>query len=230
MKIHDLRSPLAVAGFLALLTFHSLAADVKIVANPSVKTSFISAGELRSVFLAETTTLRDGSHVEPVFEREGAVHETFITDFLKQTNASLRSHYGELVFTGRASMPKSFNSDEEVVSYVARTRGAIGYVSTSAATDGVKVLDVISEGGKSERRLLSRIEPEYPDTLRQMHIGGTVRLEVTISPQGSVEALKLLGGNPILGEAAMTAVKQWMYAPAPSATTTQVTIPFDTPR
>jgi TonB family protein len=225
-----LRSPFAVVGFLAAFTFHSFATDVKIVANPSVKSDFISVGELRSVFLAETNTLRDGTHVEPVFGREGAVHETFIRDFLKQTNASLRSHYGELVFTGKASMPRSFNSDAEVVAYVARTRGAIGYVSTSAATDGVKVLDVTFEGGKSDRKLVTRIDPEYPDVLRQMHIGGTVRLEVIISPQGRVEALKLLGGNPILGEAAMTAVKQWTYAPAPSTTTMQVTIPFETPR
>jgi len=225
-----LRSALAVVGFLAVVTFYSFAGDVKVVANPSVKTDFVTVGELRSIFLAETNTLRDGSYVEPVFEREGAAHETFIREFLKQTNASLRSHYGELVFTGKASMPKSFNSDAEVVAYVSMTRGGIGYVSASASTEGVKVLDVIFEGGKSERKLITRVEPDYPEILRQMRIGGTVRLELMISPQGNVEAVKLLGGSPILGEAAMKAVKRWVYAPGPFTTTTQVTIPFDTPR
>jgi TonB family protein len=221
-----LRSPLAVLGWLAVLTFYSLAADVKVVANPSVKTDSISVGELRSVFLEETDTLRDGTHVEPVFEREGAAHDIFIKDFLKQTNASLRSYYGRLVFTGKASMPKAFNSDAQVVAYVAVTRGAIGYVSTSASAEGVKVLDVVFEGGKLQRKLITRVEPDYPDLLRQMHIGGIVRLEVTISPQGSVETLKLVGGNPILGEAAMKAVSRWIYAAGPSTTTIQVTIPF----
>lgn len=225
-RMRHLRSSLAVAGFLAVLNLLSLAADVKVVANPSVKADFISAAELRSVFLAETDTLKDGSHVEPVFEREGAAHETFVKEYLKQTNASLRSHYGELVFTGKASMPKSFNLDAEVVAYVSKTRGAIGYVSASAVTAGVKVLDVILEGGKSDRKLITRIEPAYPEILHQMHIGGTVRLEVTVSPQGSVETVKLLGGNPILGDAAMTAVKRWIYAPGPSTTTLQVVIAF----
>jgi TonB family protein len=206
----------------------SFATEVKIVANPSVKADFISVGELRSVFLAEADTLKDGSHVEPVFEREGAVHETFVKDFLKQTNASLRSHYGELVFTGKAAMPKSFSSDAEVVAYVARTRGAIGYVSTSAGTDGVKLLNVTFEGGKAERKLITHIEPEYPETLREMHIGGTVRIEIVVSPQGNVETATLLGGNPILGDAAMKAVKQWIYAPGPSTTRMVVAIPFQT--
>jgi TonB family protein len=228
--MRHLRPRLVTASFLAVLTFPGFAAEVEVVANPAVKADSISVGELRSVFLAESNRLRDGSHVEPVFEREGAVHEAFVKDFLKQTNASLHSHYGELVFTGKASMPKSFSSDAEVVAYVASTRGAIGYVDASANIDGVKVLEVTFEGSKSERKLINRIEPEYPDTLLQMHIGGTVRLKVIISPQGRVEDAELLGGNPILGEAAIKAIKRWIYAPAPSTTTLQVTIPFDASR
>jgi TonB family protein len=228
--MRPLRTQLVTACLLAVLTFRCFAADVKVVANPSVAADSISVSELRSIFLAETITLKDGSHVEPVFEREGAVHETFVKEFLKQTNASLHSHYGELVFTGKASMPKAFNSDAEVVAYVARTHSAIGYVSASAATDGVKVLDVDFDGGKSVRRLITRVDADYPETLRQMHIGGVVRLRVTVSPPGRVEAVQLLGGNPILGDAAMKAVKQWIYGPGPSTTTMQITIPFEAPR
>lgn len=38
---------------------------------------------------------------------------------------------------------KAFNSDAEVIAYVTKTRGAIGYVSASAGTEGVKVLDLL---------------------------------------------------------------------------------------
>jgi hypothetical protein len=37
----------------------------------------------------------------------------------------------------------------------------------------------------------------------------------------------LLGGNPILGEAAASAVKGWIYTPNRSRTTIEVSIPFD---
>ena len=61
---------------------------------------------------------------------------------------------------------------------------------------------VVSDGHSAERRLLTRVEPEYPETLEQLQIGGTVRLAVTISSRGTVRKVALLGGNPIPAEAA----------------------------
>src|SRR5208282_1544783 len=215
-KMSSSRLLIVVCGLIFFWTAHALASDVKIVANLSVRTDSISSSELRSIFMADRNSLRDGSYVEPVFERAGAVHTTFLRDVLRESSESLQSHYGALVFTGKARMPRSFNSDAEVLAYVASTRGAIGYVSASAGTEGVKVLAVVSEGNLPERALLVRVEPEYPETLRQLRIGGTVRLRVTVSPQGHAESITLLGGNPILGEAAIRAVKQWVYAAGPS--------------
>jgi TonB family protein len=114
-----------------------------------------------------------------------------------------------------------------VVAYVSQTSEAIGYVSESASTEGVKVLSVGAEHPKGERTLLTRVEPEYPDTLERLGIGGIVRLELTISPKGNVQNVTILGGNPILAEAAAKAAKQWVYSPAPSQTTIQLSIPFE---
>jgi TonB family protein len=57
-----------------------------------------------------------------------------------------------------------------------------------------------------------------------------VRLQVTISAKGNVEKVELLGGNPILGEAAIVAVKQWVYETAPARSVAEVSIPFDSRR
>ena len=88
-------------------------------------------------------------------------------------------------------------------------------------------LNAQGEEGGSERSLTTRIEPEYPDTLQRLYIGGIVRLELTITPKGRVENVILLGGNPILGQSAMSAVKKWRYAPANSRSVVQVKIRFD---
>jgi TonB family protein len=127
-------------------------------------------------------------------------------------------------------MPKVLASDGDVLHYVANTRGAIGYISPDFPADGVKVLTILEPGVSAERQLVTRVEPDYPETLQRLRIGGTVRLELTISPRGSVESVSVLGGNPILAEAAVKAAKQWVYAAWPSRTTTQVMIPFDPPR
>jgi TonB family protein len=190
-----------------------------------VKADTISSDELRRVFLLQRRTLADGSPVAPVLQKSGA-HEAFLKQYLNRDSEAIRIYYQGMIFTGKGSMPKELNSDTEVVAYVARTRGAIEYVGGATDTEGVKVLAIAQPGANLERQLITRVEPEYPETLRQMLIGGTVRLVVAISAKGNVEGIQLLGGNPVLAEPAIKAVKQWVYTAGPSRTMQEVNIPF----
>lgn len=79
----------------------------------------------------------------------------------------------------------------------------------------------------SERRVVNRIEPEYPETLKRLYIGGIVRIQVTVDPSGRVASTELLGGSPILGQSAMKAVKQWKYVPAANTEKLVVQLEFD---
>jgi TonB family protein len=78
-----------------------------------------------------------------------------------------------------------------------------------------------------DRTVITQIEPEYPDTLKRLYIGGTVRVEAIVAPNGTVESTQLIGGNPILGQTAMRAIKQWKYAPAKAKQTLIVKLEFD---
>lgn len=80
---------------------------------------------------------------------------------------------------------------------------------------------------KTTRKLVYKENPGYPLTLREAHIGGIVRLEIVISPKGSVESVSPLGGNPVLVEASSAAVRKWKYVPSDNETKTQVEFTFD---
>jgi TonB family protein len=79
----------------------------------------------------------------------------------------------------------------------------------------------------SERKVITRVEPEYPDALKRLYIGGVVRVEVVVAPNGVVKSTKLLGGSPILGQSTMKAVQQWKFAPAASEEILTVKLEFD---
>jgi TonB family protein len=224
MKSHS--QLLINAGFLVVTMLHAVAADVKVIANPSVKSDSISVGELRRVLLLQRKALNDGSPVVPVLQKSGPAHDAFFRQYLGRDYEEVWTYYQGLVFTGKASIPKQLGSDAEVVEYVAHTKGAIGYVSPNSGTDGVKSLVVVPDEGKRERTLVKRVEPEYPDTLKRLDIGGIVRLRVTISPKGSVDSVELLGGNPILAENAIKAVRQWIYSPGSSQSKIEVMLSF----
>ena len=68
-------------------------------------------------------------------------------------------------------------------------------------------------GDVQAARLLHEVQPSYPPIARQAHIAGTVELSATIAPDGTVKEVRVMSGNPLLVNAAVTAVKQWTYRP-----------------
>jgi len=61
--------------------------------------------------------------------------------------------------------------------------------------------------------LLSRTLPQYPATVRALHIQGIVVLQAMISKTGLIENLRVVSGPPMLRQAAIDAVQTWRYKP-----------------
>ena len=80
---------------------------------------------------------------------------------------------------------------------------------------------------RPERRVRSRVSPEYPAIARKMGLSGVVRVQVVVSPNGNVKETKVIGGHPILVTAAVDAVKKWKFDPASAETTGILEIKFD---
>lgn len=62
-------------------------------------------------------------------------------------------------------------------------------------------------------RLIRQVLPAYPQTARQLRISGTVRLLGIIAKDGTIQRLQVLSGHPLLRQAALDAVSQWVYRP-----------------
>ncbi|HEY2941798.1 MAG TPA: energy transducer TonB [Vicinamibacteria bacterium] len=57
------------------------------------------------------------------------------------------------------------------------------------------------------------VVPVYPEIARAAHVQGDVVLDCTISNEGRVVDIKILGGHVLLQPAAVDAVRQWLYRP-----------------
>jgi TonB family protein len=80
--------------------------------------------------------------------------------------------------------------------------------------------------GKSTRKVVVSVKPEYPETLKFAQIGGLVRLAATVQANGTVSQVEVRGGNPILAEKAQAAVMKWKYAPGPTQTIEEISVSF----
>ena len=79
--------------------------------------------------------------------------------------------------------------------------------------------------------LLKRVDPIYPKAAQEAGVEGSVILQATISTEGKVESVKILSSIPLLDQAAIEAVRQWIYKPMevnkkPKETILTVTVRF----
>jgi protein TonB len=73
---------------------------------------------------------------------------------------------------------------------------------------------IVNVGGRVQAaKLIRNPQPVYPQIARQARISGTVELAAIIGEDGHIQSLNVVSGHPLLRQAALDAVKQWVYQP-----------------
>jgi TonB family protein len=85
---------------------------------------------------------------------------------------------------------------------------------------------LIPASAQDGRKVKYSIQPSYPELAKKNNIQGTARLQIVISADGSVKEVKVLGGSPVLTQAATEAVKKWKYEPASGESTAVLKFDF----
>jgi protein TonB len=68
-------------------------------------------------------------------------------------------------------------------------------------------------GNVQAANLINQVRPLYPPLAKQARISGTVELSAVIGKDGHVQDLRVVKGHPLLVQAALDAVKNWIYKP-----------------
>ncbi len=119
-----------------------------VIVNAEVKEAKLTKKDVASIFLGKKTTYSDKSKVVLATLKEGVPHTGFLKIYLSKTPSQFASYWKKLVFTGKAKQPKAFKTEKELVAYVGKTKGAIGYLSVATSqnaeimTDKVRTIPV----------------------------------------------------------------------------------------
>jgi TonB family protein len=218
---------MAAAGVLLTVSGASAQDGFRIIVNPANPTTSLSKAQVSNLFLRKTVSWDDGRPVAPVDQTEAAVREAFARDVLGMPATSAFSQAQQAAASGRGEPPVSVASDREVLAFVRLKPGAIGYVSSGAPVQGVKVLAVggasaraegpqepIAVGGglKAPTKIVDA-RPMYPELARQTKTQGMVEIEIVVGASGDVEQARVVRGIALLDRAALDAVRKWKYAP-----------------
>jgi len=130
-----------LAGGVAAGTSRAGSSSYRVIVNPANASSVLERKFLTEVFLKRSTRWPTGELIRPVDQgTDSAARRHFSEEVLNRSVAAVKSYWQQMIFSGRAIPPPELDNDEEVVRYVAKYPGAVGYVSGAGDLAGVKAV------------------------------------------------------------------------------------------
>lgn len=115
----------------------------QIIVNPANPISSVERRFLLDAFLKKVTRWPHDELIRPAdLDASSPARRHFSEQMLRRSVAAVKSYWQQLVFSGRDVPPPELDSDWQMVRYVLKYPGAIGYISAGANLDGTKVLNV----------------------------------------------------------------------------------------
>src|SRR5882757_6337692 len=140
-----------ILGTLAMLALggatsersHAAQSNYRIIVHPGNPSTSVDRKFLAEAFLKKTTRWPDGELIRPVdLPPDSPARHRFTEDALNRSVAAVKSYWQQQIFAGRSVPPAELNGEEEVVKYVSRSPGAVGYVGAGGELTGVRVVGV----------------------------------------------------------------------------------------
>lgn len=104
-------------------------------------------------------------------------------------------------------------------------RKVVGFVLFALALTSLAVAQS-SPAANSTRKITFRVAPVYPELAKKTRIQGVVKVEAGVRANGTVKSARPLGGNPVLIDAAIDAIRKWKFEPAAADTTEIIQLTF----
>jgi hypothetical protein len=120
-----------------------VANDFVVIVHPANATRSLDRRALSKIFLKETSRWENGEQLYPVdLPRNSSTRSRFSSNVLGRSVAAVHSYWQQRIFSGRGVPPPEVSSDAEVVQYVLKRTGAIGYVASGTDIGKAKAISI----------------------------------------------------------------------------------------
>ena len=109
-------------------------------------------------------------------------------------------------------------------------RGASAVMAILSLVLLAKAVPALAQQNQNEeivRRAKVKVQPSYPDLARRMNLTGSVKIQVVVAANGTVKDAKVVGGHPVLANAALEAARKWRFEPGPEESSGVIDFKFE---
>ena len=126
---------------LVCLTLPLARAELVVVVDARSPVTHLSQAEVVNIFMGRYRQLPGGDAAYPVDQPKGSeLRADFYQRLVEKSPSEINAYWARLHFSGAARPPASAEDSSEVLSYVLKMRGAIGYVERTKADSRFRIV------------------------------------------------------------------------------------------
>ncbi|GFO69503.1 hypothetical protein GMLC_30820 [Geomonas limicola] len=133
---------LGALGLLLVIAPVALAGNFEVIVSKTVPVASVSKADLRAIFLGEKVKWDNSRYIKVVVPEDSELFKEFLQTVVGKTPMQFDKHWQNLVFTGKAAMPRSIADTAQLVDFVAGHPGTIGVVPAGKAGSSVKTISI----------------------------------------------------------------------------------------
>lgn len=131
----------ALAFIIAASPRRALARDIAVIVNKNVDEADFTKSKLQDIYSLNKRYWSDGTKIQVVDIKGESETKNKFYQLLGMPFDKVQKMWIRKLFSGKALPPKTFSDEKEVLEHVAKTPGAIGYVSSDKVDDSVKKIE-----------------------------------------------------------------------------------------
>jgi len=135
---------IVLALTVALMPFSTAWADLYIIANKDLPVTQLDKDDIAAIYLLKKKHWDNGDDIMPInLPAQADARTRFTAEIFDSTPDKLGSYWDKMLFKGETP-PVTQNSEQAVILFVERIKGALGYVETKPQSPQIKILQQFS--------------------------------------------------------------------------------------
>ena len=127
-----------------LMPFSTASADLFIIVSKDLPITQLDKSDIAAIYLLKKKHWENGDDIMPInLPAQADARTRFTAEIFDSTPEKLGSYWDKMLFKGETP-PVTQNSEQAVILFVERVKGAIGYVETKPQSPQIKILQQFS--------------------------------------------------------------------------------------
>lgn len=128
--------------FLYFGNTNQLYSQLAVIVNNNNTTTNLSSAEFKSIFLGDKTKFSNGGNILLVVNKEDNSIRTKFTNIMGKSFSEMLNIWLKKSMNDGLKAPSQFTSDNDIINFVSKNNGAIGFVNTASINNTVKLITI----------------------------------------------------------------------------------------